>query len=147
MLTRWQPLQSVFRDLSQWQNQMESLLGTDLLTRAPGFVPTVPTLNVYEDEHSLYVEAELPGMELDQIDVTVTGGNELTIKGERHLPSVEKGVWHRQERQAGQFERTITLPTAIDTDKVEAKLVHGVLTVTLPKSEAAKPRKIAVKAD
>jgi HSP20 family protein len=106
-----------------------------------------PALNIWQDEGAIYAEAELPGMELNDLEIYVTGGNQLTIKGERKQPKLEKGTWHRQERGFGSFSRIVTLPSDVNAEKVEARLVNGVLTITMPKSEAAKPRKIIVKAE
>ncbi len=107
--------------------------------------PLGPAVNVWEDEQNVYAEADLPGMKLDQIEVFVTEGNNLTVQGERQQPTPEGAMWHRQERGFGQFMREVTLPALVDADKVEAKYEQGVLRLTLPKSEAAKPRKITVK--
>jgi HSP20 family protein len=105
-----------------------------------------PALNVWEDENAVYVETDLPGVPADKLDVSVTEGNQLTIQGERPAPEVANAVWHRQERGFGTFTRSVTLPTLVNADKVEAQFEHGVLKLTLPKAQAAKPRKIAVKA-
>jgi HSP20 family protein len=102
-------------------------------------------MNLWEDEAKFMVEAELPGMELADIEILVDGGNQLTVKGERKSPLQDKATWHRQEREFGQFVRTITLPANIDADRVEAVLKNGVLTISLPKPEEIKPRKITVK--
>jgi HSP20 family protein len=104
-----------------------------------------PPLNVWEEKDNLIVEAELPGMQLDKLEIYVNEGNELTIKGERQPSAPEKGTWHRQERGFGHFSRTITLPSLVDADRVEARFEQGVLRITLPKSEAAKPKQIVVK--
>jgi HSP20 family protein len=109
--------------------------------------PTFPALTVWEENEHLFVEAELPGQDLKGLEIYVTGGNQLTLKGTRLPPTTEKGVWHRQERQFGDFARTLTLPYLVDADKVDARLEHGVLLVKLAKHESAKPRKIAVKAE
>jgi HSP20 family protein len=103
-----------------------------------------PSLNVWEDEQSLFIEAEVPGMKMEELEVTVMG-HELTIKGQRGGERREGTTYHRRERGAGSFSRTLRLLTDVSPDKVEATLVNGVLTVTLPKAEAAKPRKIEVK--
>jgi HSP20 family protein len=108
---------------------------------------TVPLVNVWEDEHTVHVELDLPGYSADKLDVQVTEGNVLTVTAERAAPEVKNAVWHRQERPAGQFSRALALPALVDADKVEARFELGVLKVTLPKSEAAKPRRITVKAD
>jgi len=103
-----------------------------------------PALNVWEDEQCLYAEAELPGMQMDDLELLVVG-NELTIKGERKAGEEDEAVYHRRERGVGAFSRVVRLPVEIDANKVEARLQDGVLTVKLPKAEAARPRKIEVK--
>lgn len=100
-----------------------------------------PAMNVWEDEGNCYVEAELPGMKLEEIEVLVMG-NELTIKGERKIEEQKETTLHRRERSYGQFTRTLTLPWEINAEKVEAKLHEGVLTIKLPKVESARPRKV-----
>jgi HSP20 family protein len=106
----------------------------------------VPPVNLWEENDQVFVEAELPGLDQNSLELFVTGGNQLTIKGERKVNAPEKGLRHRQERQAGSFSRTLTLPFLVDQDKVEAKLDNGVLLVRLTKHESAKPRKIPVNA-
>jgi HSP20 family protein len=106
-----------------------------------------PALNVWETEGELWAEAELPGMNESDVDVSVTG-SELTVKGERSAQSEQKeATFHRQERVSGKFVRSIHLPVEIDVDKIEASLKDGVLKIRLPKAEAVKPRKINVKTD
>jgi HSP20 family protein len=108
-----------------------------------------PGLNVWEssDRNSVLVEAELPGLRLEDIELTVLG-NQLSLSGERRLSTdteseaARNATWHRRERAHGRFTRTLTLPFEIDSEKVEARLRDGVLTITLPKSESAKPRKV-----
>ena len=96
------------------------------------------------DERNYYVRAELPGMKADEIKLEVTGRN-LAISGERTIPSEgESARYHRREREAGRFSRVILLPGDINGDRVDAKLLNGVLTITLAKSEAAKPKLISV---
>jgi len=104
-----------------------------------------PAFNLWEENDALYLEAELPGLALEDLEIFVTGHNQFTIKGERKPPVLEKGVQHRQERGFGKFTRTVTLPFAVDENKVEARFENGVLKVRLPKHEAAMPRKIAIK--
>ncbi|HMF13138.1 MAG TPA: Hsp20/alpha crystallin family protein [Gemmataceae bacterium] len=106
-----------------------------------------PAVNVWEDADQVFVEAELPGLDLKDLSIYVTGGNQLTIKGERKQSTPGKGVWHRQERGFGQFTRVLTLPVNVDADKVEARFENGVLRIKLAKHESAKPRNITVKAE
>jgi len=129
-------------------DQMDRLFGPlgfddpDLSPQAPAY----PPLSVWEDEDALYVEAEIPGTKLEDIGVSVAEGDQLTIAGERNPSGPERAAYLHQERGYGEFARTITLPVAVDPDAVEAKYDAGVLTVTLCKSAALKPRRIAVKA-
>ncbi|HBP89486.1 MAG TPA: Hsp20/alpha crystallin family protein [Nitrospirales bacterium] len=103
-----------------------------------------PLMNVSQDSENVYVRSEIPGMSLDQLDVSVTGRS-LTVTGERAIPDENSNVrYHRKEREAGKIRRQLTLPTDVDNDRVQAKYQHGILMVVLPKSEKAKPKKIAI---
>ena len=102
-----------------------------------------PAINTWEDGDAAYVEAELPGLTMEDVEVSVLG-REVTIGGERRIGDADGAAWLRRERSSGRFTRTLTLPWDVDADKVEAKLADGVLTIRLPKSEAARPRKIRV---
>jgi HSP20 family protein len=105
-----------------------------------------PPLNVYDDGESLIVQAEMPGVDAKSLDITVTGDT-LTVRGERRAPELGESVsFHRQERQFGRFQRSLTLPEAVNGDKVLASYNDGVLEVRMPRAESAKPRKIEVRA-
>jgi HSP20 family protein len=104
-----------------------------------------PAINVFEDADAYHLEAEVPGLDLADLELTVTGPNQFTLKGERKATAREKSTVHRQERVTGTFLRSVKLPAMIDADHVEAKLENGILRVRLPKHEQVKPRKIAVK--
>jgi HSP20 family protein len=105
-----------------------------------------PLANVTEDKNNYYVRAELPGVKAEDLDISVTGEN-MSISGERKIPvEGEEARYHRRERNAGKFSRMLSLPGHIDTQKVEASCANGILTVVLPKAEAAKPKQISVKA-
>ena len=95
----------------------------------------------WTDGDSAHLEAELPGLALENLEVLVTG-SELTLKGERRITTPEVASWHRRERPSGRFIRTIALPWEIDAGNVEAKLRDGVLTIRLPKAESAKPKRV-----
>jgi len=121
---------------------MEGMLGSQYTGARAG---VFPPLNITEDADNYYIRAELPGMNAEQLDLSVTG-NDLSISGERTIPAENESVkYHRREREAGRFSRMITLPSQINPAKVSARNVDGVLTVLLPKAEAAKPKKISVK--
>jgi HSP20 family protein len=144
-VSRWQPYGQTWNQLRQLQDEMNNLIqrwGGD--ASRPASAATYPPVNVYEDPDALYVEGELPGLDLKDLEMYVTGSNQLSIKGERKPPAAEKGVWHRQERGHGSFVRVLTLPVEVDRDKVEARFENGVLKVKLPKHAATKPRKINV---
>jgi HSP20 family protein len=103
-------------------------------------------LNVWHDENAIYVEGDLPGVNRETLDVTVTGGDRLTIRAERAGSEKTEGVtWLRTERSAGTYARVISLPVLVDAEKVEANYSNGVLKVTLPKIAAVKPRSVPVK--
>ena len=105
-----------------------------------------PALNVIEDDNRLYVEAELPGVALSGIEITVAD-NTLTISGSRTLSSLEDANALRQERGDFVFERSVTLSTQVEVDAVEARMTNGVLRVTLPKVIESRTRRIAVTQD
>ena len=100
-------------------------------------------MNVWEQGDALLVEMEVPGVKSDQVDISVAGG-ELSIKIDRPEVAQEGVTYHRRERPVGSFTRVLRLPVEVDADRVEAELRDGVLMITLPKAEAAKPRKINV---
>lgn len=138
---------SPFDELERMRRQMDWLTGG--LSRGRLREPAAgvfPLMNVAEDKDNYYVRAELPGLRADELDISVTGDT-LSISGERKLPvENEKAQYHRREREAGRFSRIVSLPAQMDTGKVEARCTDGVLTVVLPKAEAARPKQIAVKA-
>lgn len=154
-LTRWEPftatLPDVWQEMNRLQREVNRLfrdLGFDVFETAwPRVTAIYPPVNIGEDENAVYVEAELPGMSLDDLEIFVTGHNQLTIRGERKAPQIEGGTWHRRERVFGSFSRVITLPVEVDADKVEATFHNGVLRIVLPKTAASRTRKIPVKAE
>lgn len=105
----------------------------------------VPAFDLSETEKEVIVKAELPGMDVKDIDIALTDGL-LTIKGERQLEKEDKKEnYHRIERQFGSFSRSLNLGTKVRSDDIEATYKDGILTVTLPKVEASKPKRIEVK--
>jgi HSP20 family protein len=100
-------------------------------------------VGMWEDEHAITVEVDAPGVKAEDVEVSVHDG-ELIVRGERKCERTGGGC---DARSYGRFEQRLTLPAAVEADKVEAKLSNGVLTITLPKSEEAKPRRIAVRAE
>jgi len=138
--------QHPFTEMDRMFREMDQLTGA--LTGRSTFrlVPprVFPAVNITESKDSYHVRAELPGMKAEDIELQVKGRN-LAISGERRISSEGDHVkYHRSEREAGRFSRMISLPGDIDEDRVDAKMVNGVLTVTLAKSEASKPKQITV---
>ena len=141
--SRWQAFNPLWNTLQNFQGEMNRLF--DRYNEPFDGPAAFPPLNVWEEDDHLFVEAELPGLDKDALEVFVRGGNQLSLKGVRKAPAApKKGLWHRQERGHGAFERVLTLPYPVDADKVDARFEHGVLTLKLAKHESARPRKIPV---
>ena len=145
----WDPFQSleaVRREMERVFDQYEPVrrvFGRGLI---PGTASRVyPLLNVAEDKDSFYVEALVPGVDPESIEVSVLH-DQLRIAGTKTAinPDIKPEAFHRNERGAGSFTRMLTLPTEVDGDHVKADYKNGVLTLTLPKHAAAKPKQIAV---
>jgi len=131
-----------FRELRQIQNEMGRLFDRTWNPNSTEY----PPLNVWSNEEETIVQAELPGFAPENIDISVVQ-NTLTLRGFRKPEELKEGEsFHRRERWAGQFVRTLELPFAVDNGKVAAEYKHGVLSIQLPRSEEHKSKKIAVKA-
>src|SRR5712692_10117861 len=143
VLTRFEP----FREFTTLQDRMNRLFrdtygdGRDEALTTSNFAPPV---DVYEDEHTVTLKIEVPGIEEKDIDVRIEN-NTLTVHGERKIEKEEKEEnYRRVERQYGGFTRTFTLPTTVDSEKVSANYDKGVLKIALPKKAEAKPKQIKV---
>ncbi len=134
----WTAFENMRREMNNWLERS----GRTCRRRARSF----PVLNIWEDKDKLYVEAELPGFSMDDLEIFIEN-NLLTIKGERKAPELEDVTWHRRECGYGSFSRTFELPDDVDAEKVEASLRNGILLIELPRREEVKPRRIEVKAD
>jgi len=133
------PMSSFGDDLDKWvERAFEAVPRTFALEQ--GF----PSLNIFEHEDQVKVEAELTGVKAEDIDVSVAGA-ELTVSGERKTVTQPQTTWTRRERPVGKFSRTITLPWEIDANNVQASLRDGVLSLTLTKSEKCRAKKICVR--
>lgn len=146
-LIRWNPgtrlrrsrMDRLFNDMLRdyWTDLPES---EEMATRA-----WAPPVDIRETESALHFTAELPGMSKDDVEITVEN-NVLTLSGERKFEKETKEeTFHRVERSYGVFSRSFTLPATVQTDKVEAKFENGMLTISLPKAEESKPKKIAIR--
>lgn len=131
--------------LARLQHDMDRL--TSALTGAEEGVPSAgvfPAMNVTQDPDSFFLRAELPGIDPKMLEISAVR-NRIMISGERRLDDETSDVsYHRREREGGRFSRTLVLPTEIDAERVNASYKHGLLTITLPKAEIAKPKQIRV---
>ena len=135
---------TLWNDLLGLQDELQRLLQTPgSFFREPSARGVFPPLNVFRAPDGLVVRAEIPGVEPGEVSVT-TEGRRLTITGERKPTQTDGGSYHRRERPYGRFSRTVTLPEDIDGTRTTAALRNGVLTLTIPQHEAAKPRRIEV---
>jgi len=150
-LTRWHRPEvanwPVFGRLTSLREELDRLFESPLeaLTRSSQLLSGwTPAFDVYEDKDNVTVKAELPGMKREEIEVSLHDGA-LTIAGERKSENKYEGAEvYRAERFVGRFQRTVSLPSPVASDKVKAQYKDGILTVTLPKTEEAKPRQIDV---
>ena len=151
-LVRWRPFQNLtpydpfreFRNLSRKINRMfadfPSLFEEEDVTDSFWS----PAVDLRETDDALVLTAELPGMTRDDVEIQVTD-NTLILKGEKKLSrEVKRENYHRMERVYGNFSRSFTLPANVDHEKIKARFKDGVLEVTLPKSESAKPKQIPI---
>ena len=141
---RWEP----FRDLEQVSERMRRLLeqtfGADELAQfVSATTAWVPSVDIEEQDDAYVVEAELPGVKRQDVNIELVG-NELTVTGEIKEKE-RKGVVRRRTRRTGHFEYRVLLPDQVESDKIDANLKDGVLTVRVPKAEKAQRRKIDVK--
>ncbi|GIW85873.1 MAG: molecular chaperone [Isosphaeraceae bacterium] len=142
-LERWDP----FREAISLSDAFSNLLRESFVR--PGAVAGQPSvlalpLDVVENDEAFVVKASLPGVKPEDVQITVHGDT-LTIRGSTQSEEEKKGEhWHLRERRTGSFQRTISMATPIDSDKAHAHFENGVLTLTLPKAEQARPRQIKV---
>ena len=137
-----------FNELLRLQHDLESLLNrpTSDVSFGSSAAGVFPPVNVFHDQQGdVVIRAELPGVKPEDIEVT-TEARRLTIKGERKADTADKAAYHRRERAWGKFSRAIHLPADLDVEKAEARFHQGVMTLRIPRAQAAKPRQITVQA-
>ena len=145
-IVRWEP----FRGLLNLQERMNRLFdeSTRSMSRGPEEEWTLgawaPAVDIYERGNDVILKAELPGLDPKDVDIRIEN-NVLTLKGERKFEQETKREdYHRVERSYGSFTRSFALPSTVDTTNVKAEYKDGVLRITLPKREEAKPKQIQV---
>jgi HSP20 family protein len=147
-LTRFVPFRSPLADMAVLQNRLNSIFSDFALPEGEqeslAMGSFIPPVDIYEDAHQLVLKLEVPGIRQEALDVHVENQT-LTVKGERKFEKDEKEEnFHRIERRYGSFVRTFTLPQTVDTGEVKASYDAGVLTISLAKKEAAKPKQVKV---
>ena len=130
-----------FSEMDRLRREMNRLFSNN--SQSDGAM-TYPLVNIYDDPDNLIVTAELPGLSKEQVNITFTDGM-LTISGKQEMsPKLKEMAVVRKERSEGEFEKSLKIPTKIIHDKINASFSNGILTVTLPKAEEAKPKSIAI---
>ena len=158
-LRRWEeeerPFESFLQEMGTLHKEMDRIFdefwkdgGRRYLSRSPWIGPAdsrsvtevMPRIDATEDDNAFQVRVELPGMDREDVDITLSGGM-LTVRGEKKREDEEKGKdFYRRERSFGSFRRTLPIPTEVDESKIEASFRKGVLTIELPKSEEARKK-------
>jgi HSP20 family protein len=136
-------LRTHFEELDRMKRHLDQLFTQSGQSRIKG-AGVFPLVNLTENQEAYLLRAELPGVSAENLDIQTMGRN-ISISGERRIETDRSAKYHRREREAGRFSRAVALPGEIDRDKIEATLKNGVLELRVPKSEAAKPRKIDIK--
>lgn len=145
-IVRWRPYREVATLQDEMNRLFESFFGKGSMTEAePTGLLWGPRADIHETKDTFSVDVELPGLAKDDVKLSVHEST-LIIEGEKKVEREENkdSSWHRQERVFGRFQRMFTLPTAVEAEKISATFKNGVLSVTLPKKEAAKPKEITI---
>lgn len=143
-MTRW-TYRNPWQELDTLSNRLQTVFGSDYPNSANGG-SWAPSVNVEETSEALYLTAELPGMSTEDIELEVEN-NILTLRGEKaETRREEEGKYHLWERRGGTFQRSFTLPRAVQADEIEAEFRDGILNVTMPKAPEAKSRRISIAA-
>jgi HSP20 family protein len=147
-IVRWEPFKEMMTLQERMNRMFEEVWGRGRRSDEDFISASwVPAVDVRETRDALEIAAEVPGIDPKEVDVSIEGGV-LTLKGSRRFEKATEGeTYHRVERAYGAFERSFTLPTNIDTEKINAVYRNGVLFLTIPKREEAKPRSISVKVE
>ena len=144
-LIHWEPA----REMMTLREAMDRLFDdafTRPLTLKDGWSGTMPAIDMYQTNNEIVVKAALPGIKAEEVQINISG-EVLTLKGEtKHEEEKKDKAWHMREQRWGAFERSISLPTEVVSDKAKAEFENGVLTITLPKAEEVKPKTINIKA-
>jgi HSP20 family protein len=148
-VTAWNPVSDLTSEIASMQREMDRVF--DRFMRGGGSVDDgttstiMPPVDIIEHDNEYIVKVDLPGVKKEDVKITITN-DVLTLRGEKTEEKEHKGKnYHRMERGIGSFQRSFTLPTSVKSDKIEAEFRDGILTISLPKPEEAKPKQIEVK--
>ena len=148
MLTRWNPTSERANLTNRMERLFDEMMGRGMWRNGEESSlrgAWVPAINILEREEAMVIQADLPGLNSEDVEVTVENAT-LTIRGERKLEEAHEGeTYHKVERLYGAFERSFNLPNSIDTEKIEARFKNGEMVLTLPKREESKPRSVKIK--
>ncbi|HVA00263.1 MAG TPA: Hsp20/alpha crystallin family protein [Terriglobia bacterium] len=143
-IARWEPFRGLVTTQDRFNRLFNDAIAKTFSEEEPGSRAWMPPVDIYETDDSLVLKAELPGINPDDVEVRVED-NTLYLKGERKFQKdVKEENLHRVERSYGMFSRSFVLPNSIDSDKVQAAYKDGILTLTMPKREEAKPKTIKI---
>lgn len=132
---------SPFDDFDQVRREMLRLLDSSIRDQSAGVFPPV---NITQDDDNFYLRAEVPGIKPNELSISAVR-NRVSLAGKREIqPEHDRVSYHRKERAEGSFDRTVTMPTEVDADRVDARYADGILTLTLPKAEHARVKTIKV---
>lgn len=141
-VVRWNP----FDEMTSLRDAMSQLVAESFVRPQGGHAIIQPAVNLYETDGEYVLKVSAPGLNPDNFEITAQQ-NMLTIQGHTQEEQQEEGArYHVREQRFGEFLRTVRFPTPIDAERIQASLANGILTVRVPKSEAAKPRRISVQA-
>ena len=135
---------NTFAQMNRLRSELEKVFGVDI--KNYGATQLNPRMNMWEDSERIYLEAELPGVPFEDIEILILDDDQLSIKGNRQNTESQTYEWIRNERAFGEFARSIRLSCAVDVESVKATMKNGILKIVLPKSAKHQPRKISVQA-
>ncbi len=144
-LIRWEPAREMMTLREAMDRLFDDALTQPLRLSGNGNAWSVPAIDMYQTDNEVVVKASIPGVKAEEVQINVTG-EILTIKGEvRQKEETKEKAYHIREQRWGMFERSVALPTEVIADKARAEFENGVVTITLPKAEEAKPKTITIK--
>jgi HSP20 family protein len=142
-LTRWQPAREMMTLREAMDHLFDEAFTHPFSLMNSGW--SQPAVDLYQTDNEVVVKASLPGFKAEEVQINITG-DVLTLRGEtRQDEDVKEKAYHLREQRWGSFERSIPLPTAVSANKATAEFENGILTITMPKSEEARPKTITIK--